>query len=629
MRRINLAVKGLTWLWVLPLLLLVALLAAPRLNNAIWVDEFWTYYTGGGSYYGPLTPYGLIERLISEDPWNVPGFFATMNAWALFVGWTPLAMRTLGLLCGLLAVAWTYRLGRAVGGARAGLGAALALALSAFFIHYTSEMRNYALLPPIAAFVTYAYWRISHRPKVSRALQIGFVLAAAVLPYLQYFGVLPLIGLALYHLTQALRRVDGQPAYRTLRWWRVPLLLTISALLFLPWALLATLPILGRVALSGHLSPHLTLADFPGTLLAFANGSAGLLLLVAFFLMPQKNRPHRGVFFAVFVTLTALSAAFLINQWRPILLYYRYLIAVWPLLALCAGLGLARLAAAGVRLPLALAAWGVAGALAVFSPTFMDAYQNPLINAQPWNRLVPALQQRAQPGDAAAFHLPDRVWWVWQQFSADYYFHGLPYPYRLFDSFPGVPDTQYFQVAQDYLRQSAAPRLWNIYPAAQRPDGLREFERALSADYAACDAPAEIAGYRFDLYTRADIPPTLFFGAARSIGLRLALPLPAEARDTLTVMVGIRVGADVPPETYSLGLHVLDSSGTLVAQADFGLPYGGFHCRQAQIALAGLPSGSYTLTGTAYAWQTLAPLPAFGANAASGERLPLGTFRVS
>ncbi|MFN8374252.1 MAG: glycosyltransferase family 39 protein [Anaerolineae bacterium] len=624
------------WLWVVPVLLLTAMLTARLLDaSAIWVDEYWTYRTGDGAFFGPASPHSIIEGIIVEDPWTVPAYFFMFNMWAGLVGWSPFAIRALSLLAGVLAVAWTYRLGRDVGGHRVGLGAALALGASAFFIHYIGEMRNYAIMPLFGVFAVWAYWRISHSQRPSRLLQAAFVLCVAIMPYLHYFAVLPLAGVAAYHVLTLFNRENTQiRPYMTITWWRPLFLLAYGALLFLPWLLLVTLPVLNRVATEGHQSPHLTWLDAPGTVLAFANGSAVLVLLVGGYLLTYFERKaearregtrREGVTFALVSTLVAIVAGFLINQWRPILLYYRYLIAIFPLLALCAGFGMARMIRSGVRPLVVYGAWLVGGLAAVFSPTFMDAYHNPLINAQPWHRIVPAMQRLIQPGDAATFNMPDEVWYVWQQFSADFYLHDVPLHYIVLDSFPNVPDENYLTRVDGFVRESNAPRVWNVYPVTPPPDGLHITERALTDNgYAACDLPAEVAGYRLELYARADLPDAVQFDG---VGLRLVAPLPAETSSTLDVTLGISVGADVPPETYSISLQVVDAAGTLVRQTDFGVPYPAFSCRHALIS--DIPAGDYSLNAVVYAWQTQTRLEGTAlATGAAGDSLPLGTFRV-
>jgi uncharacterized membrane protein len=659
--------QRLSWLWVVPILLLVAILTARLLDaTAIWVDEYWTYRTGDGALFGPASPYSILNSIIVEDPWTVPAYFFLFNMWAGLVGWAPFAHRALSLLAGVLAVAWTYRLGRDVDGHRTGLGAALALSVSAFFIHYVGEMRNYAIMPLLGVFATWAYWRISHSERPSILLQAAFVLCAALMPYMHYFAILPLVGIAVYHLTLLVEK-KGEAAlrpYKTMIWWRPIFLLAYAALLFIPWALLVTLPVLNRVATEGHQSPHLGWGDAASLILAFANGSIGLVVIVGAYLLRGGTRAQRdttpipqplsppaekgeqyerhavleppkrrkvaelesgAVFFAVLVTVVALIFAFVVNQWRPILLYYRYLIALFPLIALCFGLGMARMIQSGVRAWLVYGAWLITGLFAVFSPTFMDAYHNPLINAQPWHRIIPTMQRSMQPNDAATFNMPDNVWYVWQQFSADYYLYGVPLHYIILDSFPDVPDENYFARVDSFLRETNAARVWNVYPVAQRPDGLHVTERALTSNYAACDMPQEVAGYRLELYARSDIPAAAQFG--EGIGLRLVSPLPEQTGSTLDVMLGINVAADVAPETYSVSLQVTDSDGNLIGQQDFGLPYAAFTCRR--VLINDLPTGEYTLSAVVYEWQTQNRLMGrLVSTGEEGERIPLGTFRV-
>ena len=212
-----------------------------------------------------------------------------------------------------------------------------------------------------------------------------------------------------------------------------------------------------------------------------------------------------------------------------------------------------------------------------------------------------------------------------QQFSADHYFYGDPLRYIILDSFADVPDENYYARVNDFL-SSSSPRVWNVYPTAQRPDGLHVTERSLADNqYAACDMPPEVAGYRLELYTRTDLPADVQFGDG--IGLRLVTALPAATGSTLDVTLGITVAADVPPETYSIGLHVVDAAGNLIAQSDAGLPNVPFTCRHALIN--NLPPGEYTLLALVYEWQTQERLQGtLTATDETGERLPLGSFRV-
>jgi hypothetical protein len=86
---------------------------------------------------------------------------------------------------------------------------------------------------------------------------------------------------------------------------------------------------------------------------------------------------------------------------------------------------------------------------------------------------------------------------------------------------------------------------------------------------------------------------------------------------------------DVPAETYSVALHVLDGDDNLVAQADAGLEALAFSCQRAEIDVSGLEAGTYRVSVVVYRWQDGVRL--LGADAAtgeSGERLVVDTFEI-
>jgi hypothetical protein len=79
-----------------------------------------------------------------------------------------------------------------------------------------------------------------------------------------------------------------------------------------------------------------------------------------------------------------------------------------------------------------------------------------------------------------------------------------------------------------------------------------------------------------------------------------------------------------------MGLHLDDSDGQLVAQADFGLPQPGLNCLSVELPVERLAAGTYTLRLTVYDWGTGERLP--GSNDATGDqgdRLALGTVTIS
>jgi hypothetical protein len=84
---------------------------------------------------------------------------------------------------------------------------------------------------------------------------------------------------------------------------------------------------------------------------------------------------------------------------------------------------------------------------------------------------------------------------------------------------------------------------------------------------------------------------------------------PNPAGDGLSMFVAWDDSDQVPVDTYSVGLHVLDSENHLVAQTDYGLPTESFICQPQQVDLSAVPPGDYTLMTVVYNWRT-------------GERIP-------
>ncbi|MGB1287987.1 MAG: hypothetical protein ACPG7F_15730, partial [Aggregatilineales bacterium] len=54
----------LTWLWLLPLLLLFSVLVVQRIDSdGLWYDEVFTVMNAGGAAFGPLSMEGIYEQI--------------------------------------------------------------------------------------------------------------------------------------------------------------------------------------------------------------------------------------------------------------------------------------------------------------------------------------------------------------------------------------------------------------------------------------------------------------------------------------------------------------------------------------------------------------------------------------
>jgi hypothetical protein len=243
-----------------------------------------------------------------------------------------------------------------------------------------------------------------------------------------------------------------------------------------------------------------------------------------------------------------------------------------------------------------------------------------------------ALDGEAQPGDALVNFLPVGLpEWIHQDIGK-YYFHEWPIQYRIVQTTEGDTAQQdaEFEVNQQFT--TGRERVWVASMPADAPPPVARLETALGDSMHQCRPLVDTPQLRIAQFTRAevccvytDMPARIDYG--NGITLTGLAPLPDTADDTLPVTLGWRIAPTVPAHTYSVALHVLDAAGELVAQADYGLNPQTFDCRAANIDMAALPPGEYSLHVIVYAWESGARLTgADTATGATGERLLLGNF---
>ena len=626
------------WLPVVLFLLLATWLGARELaTDSIWNDEFYSIHDAGGPPYGPITPPEIWERVATRNAWHTPGFFVMLSGWGAAVGWQPPALRAFSLLAGLLGIAWTYRLGRALTGPRSALYAVAILSTSAFFVHYLHELRMYAWFIPLTTFTFWVYLRILKRPRPHPLEWLGLLVGTLGLLYIHYFAALPLAALMLYHLLFA-------PKSR--RWWGVVATLGLAGLLFLPW--LHNLMIgLGLAADSEQLH-EIALGPVEALerlVTLFGNGYAVLTLAGLVFAGLALWRRARGAGRVWFFAVVTLAAILLTNGVLEIMHggRVRYLVSVWPLLALVIGLGIRQLR----RLPrpygalattLFLGVWAALGIQASVTPAFAANIDGGS-TVFPVHRLVPVLDEVVQPDDVLFSFLPDGApFWAYARNDeiTGFYFNGLPVR-SVTGRTTQSPAAQEVETQDEVDQIGDALRFWLVSRPSFTNSNLPVVMARLGEDYAQCRTLHDETDLRVELYTREPIccdadpaRPALIEYAAEggSIALTGLQPLAASVGDTLPVVTSWRA-VGVPANTFSVALHVLDADGELVAQDDAGLASLAFSCQRAQIDVSALTPGAYTLTAIVYRWQDGARLLGTDvAGGATGERLTIGQFQV-
>ena len=624
------------WWLVVPLLLLAALMGIRGLNaDAIWYDEYWSLDYSGGTHEGYLTPAETWAKVAgSEHELNPPGYYLALNVWASLTGWSALAARSLSLLLGLLGIAWTYRLGRDLHSARVGVLAAAGIGVSAFYVYYLHEARAYALFPLFGAMMLWGYWRIQ-TGHAGRRADIVLFLGVLGLLYTHYLAGMLAVTLAFYHLLFG-------PKNRG--WWRVVLLMGAAGLIFLPW-FRETLTAFdnvggttGRDTFSMSFVETLQLLGF-----GFGNGITPLVLLILFGAAMSWGRAVGMVWF---LTISILVIGFIGNRFLPFLSHIRYLMALMPLWALLFAFSIDWYsrrrwgAVAWVLVGLWLVAGTVSGLGRQFDDVLFREIYLPIFRPNlPLNRAADVIGDNVQDGDAVAYYAPRYPWSIAGSF--DYYMFPLGVRSAMLDQFPGEDaQNEYYDQITDFLDDSI--RVWFAFEPGEPEEAddmfrLPEFERALAdLGFEACPNEWTFDGLTLRLYsTEAGCccaPDDLADAVAafdNGVTLTATDPLPRVTDRVLNTTFAWHQRDDVPRETYSVALHVLNANGELVAQTDYGLPDRSFQCVRAQVDVSALPPGQYSLALIVYAWQSGERVSGtLNATGEHGESLTVASFRV-
>jgi hypothetical protein len=195
------------WGWAVLVVFVVAtflLVGAWRLN--MHPDEELSYRSTNGDLAFTIN----FQTSVQDN--QAPLWFVTFWAWRETVGDAEYTSRVLGVLCVLLALAITYRLGRRWFGSKSvGLAAPLLLIGNGLFFNYALDIRPYPLVMLCAALSMWAYTRWLDGRSPRRAAIYG--VSIALLLYVHYLLVFLVIVQGVYFLTQKPRPRDfGQAA---------------------------------------------------------------------------------------------------------------------------------------------------------------------------------------------------------------------------------------------------------------------------------------------------------------------------------------------------------------------------------------------------------------------------------
>ena len=305
------AVSSTVWLACI-LLLALAVRVYDLGALSLWRDELFSRFyprAGEAFMWGP-------GRSLEPNP---PLYYSILHGWIAIAGETDAAVRLPSVAASVLSVWLVFLTGRDLVGSRAGLLAALMLALSATGVFYAQEARSYALEGTGIGLATLGMARFLHHPTRWQGLAL-YALGTSLALYSHLTALLFVAAANLAMATGLIgaRPLLGMPAL--LRWVAANL---VVAALCLPLATILLSPqVSGAYAWIEPLDLETVLLEAVSLLLGPATWQSSLWFagaaLAGFILIVFRWRPDRITLIVVvlapsFFTLLLLA----VSIWRP------------------------------------------------------------------------------------------------------------------------------------------------------------------------------------------------------------------------------------------------------------------------------------------------------------------------
>ncbi|MFZ3213482.1 MAG: glycosyltransferase family 39 protein [Terriglobales bacterium] len=377
------------------LLLLAATLAAAALlrfhllaHKSFWFDE-------GISVEIARLDWLNFLHLLWQREMNMALYYLLLKFWLKF-GISEFFVRSLSVLFGLAAIPVVYALGARLFRPRAGLLAALLLAVNAFHVRYSQEARAYTLLVFLSALCSWLFVRAIEEPRTRNWWL--YTAASVLLVYAHFYGLLVVVAHGLSMAALPRQHRDGAGWFQSFRFFAYG----VSPVAIFIWRAGAQpmnwLP-RPNAAIVGHFFRSLA-----------GNGGYPLLALYALAWIlavwarwrAKAVRPFgmggwRYSFLIIWLTFP-IVAVLVTSQFRSIFLA-RYLILCLPASVLLAAAGIARLRYRVLRFGMLL----VMGALSV-NGVFAYYQRDFDVGRDDWRTASRYVLAHAEPGDGVFFY---------------------------------------------------------------------------------------------------------------------------------------------------------------------------------------------------------------------------------
>lgn len=581
------------WLALAVLLLAATLRLYNITQQSIWFDEAFAWNI--------IIQDDMFPRISTDT--HPPLYYIALRGWVALAGDSPLALRYLSALVGLMSVALVYQIGRELSIGRRGWSglaalAALMMALSDAEIFLAQEARNYTLYTFFACLSMWLYLRYIRRGGARYGLLWAAVNSALVYTHYQGLFIPAIQGIhALLFLREARRR-------------GAVLWLALSGVPLLPWLVLVTIPqaqnaidnsLPFAIPTDWEMFRHLG-ARYLGEIWALLGA---LMLWGAWSLAARRTR--RGTGDASLLALWLLlpfCVLFFGNLFAP-LLTERKLLIIAPAIALLIAVGLVALSPPARRL--------LAAAILLYSLTTVDYYRV----KEPWDAIAAPALELGRAGDLYLAQVE-----VGQYPMKYYWERNLPGG-AVFATFPFLgdptmaPTTDHPTFYQGYLRQTLLDHNRERTEGAVRTAWVVFWSR----DDTALDVLASEGFRRTMTITTDHIGNAIhlyrydYLAAPALVRYENGMILYALEADADAMRIDLWWGVETTPEAdYTTSAALLDADGALVAQWDSPPPrptstlsagdvvYDPKRLELSDATLSALPAGDYQIVVTVYRW---------------------------
>ena len=549
---------------------------------------------------GPRSLADVWDYLAENDPRNAPGWPILLSVWGPFVGWSEFAIRALSLFIGLLTLAWVYRSGRDLIAPRAGLLAVLLLSVSVFFLAYMIHARAFTLVALCSTLCIWSYWRLVLNPRqTSMSAPAGLLFGSVGLLYSHYFSALFLPALGLFHLLFV-------PKNR--RWWRPVLLIAVAAFLamfqlpgFLEGLKATASEVLGGRALTAPAVVSHFVRFLTNGLVAPSPPFSELLLLTVPLLLViitirrlRRGKGLSGLWLLVFTFAALLSLMIAVNEMFSVIVdnRIRYLMPLWPMMALLVGAGLWRLARSFRRLAtVLLALWLISGTWLTVTTDFR--YELGFFFRSDIHRVYRVLIK--QVPETELLMIDKAALWTDRKRRL--------YSNLLDQNFNAIPVDDESLINNIWRTWEAYPSFWLLYLSQ---DGAFINDLAASLGLVQCELVLDEWGFTLERLARSGARCA---SDDRHIefenNIRLNWSGISLSDELLHFESGLRSVDDYLLANYSLAVHVINPrNGERVAQGDVGVGPGAIVPLRSEIDISALPPGDYELRVALYDWRT-------------------------